>query len=152
MRCCHDKRLRVFRLLCDRFPQYLSLFFFCRFSSKWPSFCISQKYSLFNRNFENKNSRIFLPSFAILFFNKAFIRFFSCRRKVALCQSGRMAHHLHLLAGVNEELKRMETEGHIIKLEKCDEDCFISPIVVTRKKDGSVKLALDSKLLNDQVF
>ena len=40
---------------------------FCRFSSKWPSFCISQKYSLFNRNFENKNSRIFLPSFAILF-------------------------------------------------------------------------------------
>ena len=29
---------------------------------------------------------------------------------------------LHLLAGVNEELKRMETEGRIIKLEKCDED------------------------------
>ena len=40
---------------------------------------------------------------------------------------------LHLLAGVNEELKRMETEGHIIKLEKCDEDCFISPIVITQK-------------------
>ena len=36
--------------------------------------------------------------------------------------------------GLNEELKRMETEGHIIKLEKCDEDCFISPIVITRKK------------------
>ena len=59
---------------------------------------------------------------------------------------------LYLLAGVNEELKRMETEGHIVKLEKCDEDCFISPIVITRKKDTSIKLALDSKLLNDQVF
>ena len=59
---------------------------------------------------------------------------------------------LHLLAGVNEELKRMEKEGHIIKLEKCDEDCIISPIVITRKKDTSIKLALDSKLLNDQIF
>ena len=59
---------------------------------------------------------------------------------------------LHLLAGVNEELKRMETEGHIVKLEKSDEDCFISPIVNTRKKDTSIKLALDSKLLNHQIF
>ena len=59
---------------------------------------------------------------------------------------------LHLLAGVNEELKRMEKEGHIIKLEKCDEDCFISPIVITRNKDTSIKLALDSELLNDQIF
>ena len=46
----------------------------------------------------------------------------------------------------------METEDPIIKLEKCDEDCFISPIVITRKKDTSIKLALDSKLLNDQIF
>ena len=46
----------------------------------------------------------------------------------------------------------METEDYIIKLEKCDEDCLISPIVITRKKDGSIKLALDSKLLNDQIF
>ena len=59
---------------------------------------------------------------------------------------------LHLLAGVNKELKRMEKEGHRIKLEKCDEDCCISPIVITRKKDTSIKLALDSKLLNDQIF
>ena len=59
---------------------------------------------------------------------------------------------LHLLAGVNEELKRMEKGGHIIKLEKCDEDCFISPIEITRKKNTSIKLALDSKLLNDQTF
>ena len=59
---------------------------------------------------------------------------------------------LHFLAGYNEELRRMDTEDHIIKVEKYDEDCFISPIVTTRKKDGSIKLALDSKLLNEQIF
>ena len=39
-----------------------------------------------------------------------------------------------------------------MKLSKCDEDRFISPIVITRKKDGSIKLASDLKLLNDQIF
>ena len=39
-----------------------------------------------------------------------------------------------------------------MKLSKCGEDCFISPIIITRKKDGSIKLALESKLLNDQIF
>ena len=59
---------------------------------------------------------------------------------------------LRLLDSANVELKRMEKEGHIVKLSKCDEDCFISPIVITREKDGSIKLALDSKLLNNQIF
>ena len=59
---------------------------------------------------------------------------------------------LHLLDNVKMELNRMEKEGHIVRLNKCDEDCFISPIVITRKKDGNIKLALDLKLLNNQVF
>ena len=46
----------------------------------------------------------------------------------------------------------MEKEWHFVKPSKSDEDCFISPIVITRKKDDSIKLALDSKLLNDQIF
>ena len=46
----------------------------------------------------------------------------------------------------------MEKEGHIVKLSKCDEDCFISPLVITRKKDGSIKFVLGSKRLNDQIF
>ena len=46
----------------------------------------------------------------------------------------------------------MEKEGHILKLSKCEEDCFISPKMITMKKDGSIKLASDSKLLNDQIF
>ena len=59
---------------------------------------------------------------------------------------------LHLLDNVKMELNRMVKEGHIVKLNKCDEDCFISSIVITRKKNGSIKLALDSKLLNNQIF
>ena len=52
---------------------------------------------------------------------------------------------LRLISVVNEEVPRVETEGRIKKLVKCDEDCFISPIIVTRKKHGSIKLALDSE-------
>ena len=59
---------------------------------------------------------------------------------------------LHLLSGVNEEFKRMEKEGHIEKFEKGDEDCFISQILITRKKNGSINLASYSKLLNDQTL
>ena len=59
---------------------------------------------------------------------------------------------LHLLDSLKVEINRMEKKGHIVKLSKCDEDCFISSIVITRKKDGSIKLALDSKLLNNQIF
>ena len=52
---------------------------------------------------------------------------------------------LHLLDSVKTELNRLKAEGHIKKLENCDEDRFISPIVITCKKDKSIKLALDSK-------
>ena len=46
----------------------------------------------------------------------------------------------------------MEKEGHIVNIDKCDEDCFISLIVITRKKDCVIELAHDSKVVNDQVF
>ena len=81
---------------CDRFSLYLLLFcFFVPFRQNGRLFCISEKYSLFDRNFKNENSRVFLLSFAVLFFvTKAFSRLFLSRRKVALCQSGRMAQKL----------------------------------------------------------
>ena len=93
MCCCHDKRLRVSRLLCDRFPQYLSLFcFFVLFSQNGRLF-------LFLRNIHSSieilKIKILEYSYApsqYFFGTKAFIPFLSCRRKVALCQSGRMAH------------------------------------------------------------
>ena len=46
----------------------------------------------------------------------------------------------------------MLTERLITKLDKCTSDCFIAPIVITVKKDDSIKLALDAKPINRQLF
>ena len=39
----------------------------------------------------------------------------------------------------------------MVKLNKCTSEHFISPIVITAKKDGSKKLAMDAKPMNDQI-
>ena len=41
---------------------------------------------------------------------------------------------LHLLESVKSELKRMKKEGHIVRLNRSDEDCFIILVVISRKK------------------
>ena len=46
----------------------------------------------------------------------------------------------------------MVTEGHITKLDKCTSHCFIAPIVITVKKDDSIKFAMDAKPINRQLF
>ena len=38
-----------------------------------------------------------------------------------------------------------------MRLEKCSDEYFISPVVITVKKDKSVKIALDSKELSDAI-
>ena len=52
---------------------------------------------------------------------------------------------------VNIELKKLLDEKHIIKLSSCSDKNFISPIVITVKRDKTVKLALDSKILNKSI-
>ena len=49
---------------------------------------------------------------------------------------------------VDKEIQRLINEGHIVKLQECSDKCFVSPIVITVKKDGSIKLALESRELN----
>ena len=39
--------------------------------------------------------------------------------------------------------------GHLEKVKDVDEDCFVSPVVITVNFDKSVKIALDSRKLND---
>ena len=58
---------------------------------------------------------------------------------------------LHLIEKIENELKKLIDEKQIIKLEKCSDELFISPVVITVKKDKSVKIALDSKKLNDAI-
>ena len=40
------------------------------------------------------------------------------------------------------EIKKLIKEGHIVKLNKCTSDHFVAPVVITAKKDGSIKLAM----------
>ena len=58
---------------------------------------------------------------------------------------------IHLQPKVKIEHEKLLNEGHIEKLTNCSDQFFISPIVITAKKDQSVKIALDSKILNKAI-
>ena len=59
---------------------------------------------------------------------------------------------IHIQDRVASEIKLLVEQGHIEKLDKCTTDFFIVPIVVTAKKDGSSKLALNAKPMNAQIW
>ena len=42
---------------------------------------------------------------------------------------------------VDKEIEKLLEQGHIQKLEESLDKYFVSPIVITVKKDGSLKLA-----------
>ena len=56
---------------------------------------------------------------------------------------------LHLQEDVGRELEKLIKSGNLEKIKDVDEDCFVSPVVITVKSDKSVKIALDSRKLND---
>ena len=58
---------------------------------------------------------------------------------------------IHLQPKVKTELEKLLNEGHFEKLTNCYGQFFISPIVITVKKDQSIKIALDSKILNKAI-
>ena len=58
---------------------------------------------------------------------------------------------LHLETQVEEELRNLQKSGHITKLEKRSNDFFIFSIVITVKKDKSIKIAMDSKTINKAI-
>ena len=55
----------------------------------------------------------------------------------------------HLQKDVKNELDRLIKFGHLERLETIEADCFVSPVVITVKKDKTVKIALDARKLND---
>ena len=55
----------------------------------------------------------------------------------------------HLQEAVGKEIEKLVKSRHLEKLKHVDEDCFVSPVVITVKSDESVKIALDSRKLND---
>ena len=58
---------------------------------------------------------------------------------------------INLQPKVKIELEKLLNEGHNEKLTNCSDQFFISPLVITVKKNQSIKLALDSKILNKTI-
>ena len=58
---------------------------------------------------------------------------------------------IRLQEKIDAEIDKLLKQGHIEKLTESSDKYFVSPIVITVKKDGSVKLALESRELNKQV-
>ena len=56
---------------------------------------------------------------------------------------------IHFQKTVKQEPEKLIKTGHLEKADKTTENCFISPAVITRKKDNSVKIALHSRKLNE---
>ena len=52
---------------------------------------------------------------------------------------------------VQEEIERLLEEGHIEKVNEVTDKQFIQPVVITVKKDKSVKIALDARALNNEI-
>ena len=51
---------------------------------------------------------------------------------------------------VCEKRTRSIKSGHLERLGTIEEDCFVSPVVITVKKDETVKIALDGRKLNQR--
>ena len=58
---------------------------------------------------------------------------------------------IHNQEKVEQEIRSLIDQGHIVKMEKCSDQQFISPIVLTVKKDQSIKLAMNSKQINKMI-
>ena len=61
-------------------------------------------------------------------------------------QKGRLIP-IHLEKSVEKEINKLMKQGYIKKTNNIDENCFVSPAVITVKKDKSVKISLDSRKL-----
>ena len=58
---------------------------------------------------------------------------------------------LQLQNQVDKEIENLLKSGHIERVDKINDDVFIQPVVITVKKDRSVKIALDARALNESI-
>ena len=101
----------------------------------WQTYFSKQFENLFNRVGKIKNYRVHADFFETL---------------TPIQQKGRRVP-ITLQEKVDKEIDKLLQQGHIEKLNECSDKYFVSPIVITVKKDRSVNLALESWELNKQV-
>ena len=58
---------------------------------------------------------------------------------------------IQLQEAVQDEIERLLNEGHIERVSEVTDKQFIQPVVITVKKDKSVKIALDARALNNEI-
>ena len=58
---------------------------------------------------------------------------------------------IHMQKAVGAEQKKLTAGIHLEKLTEIGEDTFVSPVAITKKSDGSVKIAFDSFKLSQQI-
>ena len=104
-------------------------------SDSWKSHFQQKYHRVFNRVGKAKSHKLFSTFKSPL---------------VAIQEKGRRVP-VHIQDKVGQEIQKLIHEGHVVRLNKCTSEHFISPIVITAKKDGSVKLAMDAKPMNDQI-
>ena len=56
---------------------------------------------------------------------------------------------IHLQPVVGKEIEKLKKNGDVVRATNINENCFVSPAVITVKKDKTVKIALDSRKLNE---
>ena len=105
------------------------------FIRPWQTYFSKQLNNLFHRVGKIKNYKVLAEFFETL---------------TPIQQKGRRVP-ITLQEKVDKEISKLLQQGHIEKLEECSDKYFVSSIVITVKKDGSVKLALGSRELNKQV-
>ena len=66
---------------------------------------------------------------------------------ISIQQKGRRIP-VHLQERVEGEFNKLMDQNHVINLDECSDRQFISPIVITVKKDQTVKLASNSQNIN----
>ena len=105
-------------------------------SKFWRDYFIKRYPNVFSRLGRSKNHKVFTN------FKDPLVPIQVKGRKVPI----------HLQDRVTAEIKKLIKDKHIERLQKCTTDHFIAPIVLTAKKDGSIKLALNAKPMNAQIW
>ena len=71
------------------------------------------------------------------------------KKDVKPIQQKRRPVPIHFQKIVREDLEKLIETGHLEKADNSTENCFISSAVITIEKEKSVKIALNSRKLND---
>ena len=72
---------------------------------------------------------------------------FKISPKISSNSSKRRKVQIHLKRKVKIEHKKLLNEGHIEKFSKCSDQFFISEIVITVKKNQSIKIAQTTRFI-----